>query len=460
MAFPSTFRSFCASAAIALLNLSSPSYAQKEIPLMVNSQPIEVYVSYPTKPGENSKLVDGVASFIVYVDMALKNYLIGHFPEQDFIPSFHGYRGSIKDNNIVLGTSALRHIYSLATALHRGDRIVTQSDTYRIDFYDLFLDDTKPNLLFRDEDSDVDSIFEGDVQIDPPFFVQSIMDPSDVHSLGLIVIRQKLYIKPATDDDAPATAVVEYKFLREKDDSVTPKEINIYRPKEQTSRGTRLRYLINGLTDVIAWGIHPDNSHLAHSQTNDHTWISPSTCDDSIPPSIDNTVTLGALSSTSPCTASAQPLMNPISSRLGPTPYIPPLTFDWAELSQFSRDSLDVVARSLLYAVRHAPGLRTMKAVGTATRSWVYSHMTGNSPQQNHFHQALIAFVVAGKEGKRKPKNVSPFTAALSRSSSKAAIDAEVRTRNSPYTFFSRVSHNNTAFIHFPPATGHTGKKN
>lgn len=151
------------------------------------------------------------------------------------------------------------------------------------------------------------------------------MVPSDIHSLGLIVIRQKLYTKPATSGDIPATAVIEDRFLRKKDNSVTPKEINIYRPKEQISRGTHLRYLMSGLVDFMTWGIHPENSGSTKSQINDHTWVSPNACDDSAPLPIDNTATPGALSSTSPCTASTQSLMNYLPSRLDPTPYTPPL---------------------------------------------------------------------------------------------------------------------------------------
>lgn len=156
----------------ALLYMSPSSHAQREIPLMVNNKPIEVYVNYPTEAGEVSELVDGITLTSAPVDAKLKNYLLGHFPQYYFPDTFK--KGSIPENNITIGTSTLRNIFSVATALHRDDLIVAQNETYEIDFYSLFLDEHKPSLLFSDEGTGVASVFEGDAQIDPLFLSRTL----------------------------------------------------------------------------------------------------------------------------------------------------------------------------------------------------------------------------------------------------------------------------------------------
>ncbi|WP_133060533.1 hypothetical protein [Parendozoicomonas haliclonae] len=415
------------------------------MPLYVNEKPSGYVINYhyvgsgdrlPFKTNQQAES---------HNDTELLDWLVGHFTNEEreeFVEP--------GENNLTIGRTTLRNIHDMALALHKGDRQIRAEGVDIIFMNELFTQKTLPNLSFQNPGETFASRFEGDIQLDPI----PIRKPSDhkqdatqipESTESLVVIRQKLYrtINENKDVDVyvmtePARAVIEYIFTRCTDDAITPLRINIYRPEDISV--PRLSHFSSGLSVSIQPSSHP--------QLNGEFWVarheSPPSFGALLP-----TILLAAATAAYPYFYGAAYHLTGTSIYI--TEGLSSALSSLSTLQETLRSAVDMVPPKMpviLGAIAMGGGLAYHGGMA-------YQYKVRRDTQPIDFAKWLVTTVLTHNHPDvARPNTASPITASFSSSRGFHAVEAEVRTRRTPYAPIQQASHNQTAMIRFDHSGG------
>ncbi|CAM3645438.1 hypothetical protein [Parendozoicomonas haliclonae] len=436
------FRNILSSAitASALSLLSSASQAY-ETPLYANNKPTGYSIDIraggaPTQFNAHQQHED-------IADEELLDMLVGHFSEDDR----DGF-DEPDDDNPVIGETTTNTIYSLARALHQGDRLVRLGEE-AINMRKLFVNERVPQLHFDKQGLNHFSSFEGDVQVDPISKRQIKGKDEKTTTNALIVIRQRLYRKPSGREaqDLRPNAVVEYAFTRTTGANVIPAYINIYRPESVGGLATRLNYMRTSASATLFQNQRTGHPSYVNSITQDGVWV----------PRQQQASTFGVIEQGAiwGIGAAALPYAGVGLAHLAET--IPPTVEGLS--TAFSTWGLWKDAAMAAYT--EVPAELTAALFGTTTVGATLSfRKINNEARPKVFVKDLINYTLQNNHeaGVKAPLSISPLRSAISRTSSLQTVNTEIRTRNSRPDAVQGASHSNTSLATCHPShSSHSG---
>ncbi|CAM3645483.1 hypothetical protein [Parendozoicomonas haliclonae] len=424
---------------LSLLSLNSPAVI---INLYANNQPtgysIDIRAGGGKTPFNSRQQPEDIT------DTELLDWLVGHFSEDDRA----GF-DEPDDDNLVLGEATTNNIYSLARALHLGDRLV-RSGEETINIRKLFVREQPPQLYFKKQGCSHFSSFEGDVQVDP-IGQHQIKDKNQRTTIdALIVIRQRLYRTPKEHQpqDLRPSAVVEYAFSRTTGDSIFPAYINIYRPESVGGLGTRLDYMHTAGSAMLFQNQYIGHSSFVDSTTNSDVWI-PRKQQESAFDIIERGVLFGLGAAAVPYIGSG------ITQLAGAVP----ITVEGLSTT-FS--SLEIWKDVAMHAYAEVPStIPSLLAAGTSIGTMRYFRRVNNEARPLIFTKDLLTYTLQHNhdEGVKDVHSISPLRSAFSSTSSQQTINTEIRTRKSPLEAVQGANHAYTALATFPPIQSNLRKR-